>query len=589
MPVLQQIPINSYLASGSGTVFPYTFKLPNEESLKVFIDEVLQPSGYVISNVGNNAGGNVTFTVPPPADAVIRLERSIALERNTDYIEGGDLAAAVLDSDFDTLVMMVQELDATTLRAQGGSGTDAFGRRITNVGEPVDDSDAATKGWVESSETSAVALALGHANDAEASALAAAASALNASESEEVTAADVVATTAAKVLAEGYADAADASADAAAISETNAAAWAAAASGSASAAASSASAALASENAAEAAEIGADSAEGAASAAAIAAAGSAASAAISYGNVVSTIANFPGRNKIINGKLDIAQRGSSFGAVTSGQYTLDRWVHFKTGAAVGSVAQSTGVPSSEFQSSLLYDCTTADASVAAGDFVFLRQNLEGYNARDLIGRTFTLSFWVRSRKTGIHCVALGNSVADRTYVAEYTVNVSNTWEFKTITVTGGLITAGTWNWTTGLGLTVTFTLMAGSTFFTTANAWQTGNYLSTSNQVNCVDSVAESFRITGVQLEVGAVASPFEHRSYQQELAMCQRYFYAVSMFVPGSAGYTVTCPRKVSMRVAPTYSGGGAGFATTGNSAESAVIGQTGGAVQALQLNSEL
>ncbi|MDO9100510.1 MAG: hypothetical protein Q7V53_07240 [Caldisericota bacterium] len=264
MPVLQQIPINEYTASGSGTVFPYTFKVPDEESLKVFIDEVLQPSGYVISDIDNNLGGNVTFTVPPPEDSIVRLERSIALVRETDYIEGGPLPAAVLDGDFDRLVMMVQELDATTLRAQGGSGTDAFGRRITNVGTPIDPTDAVTKGWAETTGGSFVADALVHRNAAEDardlaedqaesaidSASAATAAMVGASGFRELTEdfADAAAVSAAAALASEVA--ATASEAAAAVSETNAAASEAAVAASAAEAALSETNAVASEVAA---------------------------------------------------------------------------------------------------------------------------------------------------------------------------------------------------------------------------------------------------------------------------------------------------------------------------------------------------
>lgn len=231
------------------------------------------------------------------------------------------------------------------------------------------------------------------------------------------------------------------------------------------------------------------------------------------------------RNKIINGKMDIAQRGTSFAAIASGAYSLDRWVQFNTTAAVYTVSQQPDAPSdNEFQNSLRVAITTADASIAAGDQVALRQWIEGYNARDLIGKTFTLSFWVRSSKTGTHCVALKNSGNDRTFVFEYTVSAANTWEKKTLTLNSGLITAGTWNWTNGQGLALDFTLAAGSTFQTTASAWQTGNFLATSNQVNCLDTVGNIFAITGVQLEVGSVATPFEHRPYGTELALCQRY-----------------------------------------------------------------
>jgi len=274
----------------------------------------------------------------------------------------------------------------------------------------------------------------------------------------------------------------------------------------------------------------------------------------------------PFRNRIMNGKMDISQRGTSFAAASG--YTLDRWLYQSGGTAgVSTVSQQADVPSSnEFQTSLRIAVTTADAVQDAGDFVILTHRVEGYGVRDLIGRTFTLSFWVRSAKTGTHCVSLRNSVADRSYLIEYTVSAANTWEFKTVTVSGGLITAGTWNWNIGIGLSVDFALMAGSTHRTTAGAWQTGAFLGTANQVNVMDTIGNIFAITGVQLEVGAVATPFEHRPFGAELALCQRYAVQGVINVSGrmgsgnNGGGTVTFP--VQMRIAPTitYVSGGSG-----------------------------
>lgn len=262
------------------------------------------------------------------------------------------------------------------------------------------------------------------------------------------------------------------------------------------------------------------------------------------------------RNKIINGKMEIAQRGTSFPAIAALTYTLDRYFVAFGGAAVATVSQQTDVPSSnEFQNSLRVSITTADASIAASDFGVLSQHIEGYNVRDLIGRDFTLSFRVRSSKTGIHCVAVRNSVNDRSYVMEYTVNAANTWETKTVTVPGGLITAGTWNWTNGVGLNVNWVLAAGTTRQTTAGAWQTGDFIATANQVNCLDTVGNIFAITGVQLEAGSIATPFEHRPYGTELALCQRY-YEIGRY--GQAGYsswgtTFNRPFVVGKRATPT------------------------------------
>ena len=231
------------------------------------------------------------------------------------------------------------------------------------------------------------------------------------------------------------------------------------------------------------------------------------------------------RNRIINGDMRIGQRGTSFVAIANNTYSLDRWTWGQAGAMVCTVTQSTDVPNNTFQSSYKVDVTTADTSIAVGDFAFVSQKIEGFNVRDLIGTTFTLSFWVKSPKTGVHCVSLVNAGNNRSYIKEYTIAAVNTWEYKTLTIDGGLITSGTWDWTNGEGLEISFCLASGSTFQTTSNAWQTGDFLATANQVNVVDNTANDFFLTGVQLEPGTVATPFERRSYGQELALAYRYF----------------------------------------------------------------
>lgn len=265
------------------------------------------------------------------------------------------------------------------------------------------------------------------------------------------------------------------------------------------------------------------------------------------------------RNKIINGKMDVAQRGTSFAAIGNA-YSLDRWSRFSNTTSVSTVSQQSDVPSNnEFQSSLRSAVTTADASIAAGESESIFQLIEGYNVRDLIGKTFTLSFWVRSSKTGVHCAAFVNSGVDRSYVVEYTVNAANTWEQKSVTVSGGLITAGTWNWTNGIGLRVVFTLAAGSTSHTTAGAWQTGNFVATANQVNCLDTIGNIFAITGVQLEVGSVATPFEHRPYGLELQLARRYGRPMPSGVLGQAFSASTSGHSMyldtPMRATPNFS----------------------------------
>lgn len=233
------------------------------------------------------------------------------------------------------------------------------------------------------------------------------------------------------------------------------------------------------------------------------------------------------RNKIINGKMEITQRGNSFsfGPGTSG-FGADRWaVSNGTSGTVGSSLLSTVPPSGEFLQSLGLTPTIADVGIAAGEYFQVYQRIEGFNIKDLIGRTFTVSFWVRSSKTGIHCMALNND-GDRSLIKEYTVNVANVWEYKSIPILNGLITAGTWNYTNGRGLTLAFALAAGTTYQTTPDTWNVGGFIATASQVNCLDNIANTFCLTGVQLEVGTVATPFEHRLYGLELAMCQRYYY---------------------------------------------------------------
>ena len=238
------------------------------------------------------------------------------------------------------------------------------------------------------------------------------------------------------------------------------------------------------------------------------------------------------RNKIINGSMEIAQRGTSFTVNTGfgANYTLDRYSRIAVTSAVVTVTQSSDGPASEPTLPYSLRCTvaTADPTVTASELWTLLQKIEGYSARDLIGKTFTLSFWARSAKVGTHCVAFYNNdypSADRYYVAEYNISVANTWEYKEITIIGGLITAGTWDWTNGSGLTVGWTLYCGTTRQGVAGSWQSGWALATSSQVNVLDTIGNIFAITGVQLEVGNTPTPFEHRPFGVELGMCQRYY----------------------------------------------------------------
>jgi hypothetical protein len=266
-----------------------------------------------------------------------------------------------------------------------------------------------------------------------------------------------------------------------------------------------------------------------------------------------------GRNKIINGKMEISQRGTSFSMVGNGGggYLLDRYRWISVGSTtVCTVSQQADAPtSSGFTSSMRVTVDTADASVAANDLAYIDQLIEGYNSSDLIGRNFTVSFWVRSPKVGVHCVFVSATNANRTCVREYTVNVANTWEYKTVTFTADT-QPGVWNTTNGIGLQVGWSLIAGSDWQAANGVWNTATTRATANQVNCLDAVGNIFGITGIQLEAGNIATPFEHRSYGLELTLCQRYYYKTTGDLFGAnyaTGFVYSCRFPVTMRSAPT------------------------------------
>lgn len=237
------------------------------------------------------------------------------------------------------------------------------------------------------------------------------------------------------------------------------------------------------------------------------------------------------KNAIICGDASInpCQRGTSFAAIASGAYGPDRWKYLATGTMVHTFSKNANAPTVAEAGVLathcyLLDCTTADGAMAAGDFCLLTQEIEGYNYLPLAQKSMTLSFWHKHTLAGTYCVALRNSGTDRAYVAEYTQAVADTWEKATINISASP-SAGTWDYTTGVGLRVHFTLACGATAQTTAGTWQTGSFFATANQVNATASSAFNFRIALVQLESGDVATPFEGRTFETEYALCRRYY----------------------------------------------------------------
>ena len=243
------------------------------------------------------------------------------------------------------------------------------------------------------------------------------------------------------------------------------------------------------------------------------------------------------RNLIINGAMQVAQRGTAATTVSgAGVYdTIDRLKLWESTDGAYTSEQSTEAPD-EFSNSVKLAVTTADTSLAATQYACIAQVIEAQNVQHLAygtnaAKTLTISFYVRSNKTGTYCFMLNkNDSTQYHYVKEFTINSADTWERKTITIapdsnikaSGGAIVNDN-----GIGLRCFIGLAWGSTYNGgTDDVWSSNtNHYATSNQVNWMDSTSNNFYFTGFQVEVGENASDFEHRSFGEELSLCQRYF----------------------------------------------------------------
>ena len=278
------------------------------------------------------------------------------------------------------------------------------------------------------------------------------------------------------------------------------------------------------------------------------------------------------RNLIINGAMQVAQRGTSVTGVTSSGYrTCDRFVVSMLTLGTWTISQSTDAPEG-FANSLKLDCTTADASPAAGDYLFIDQRIEGQNLQMLKKGTsnalpLTLSFWVKSSKTGDFQVNLNDIDNTRIISSVVTINATSTWEQKTITFDGD--TTGTLGNDNDTSLRVEMWFDAGSNWTSgaTATAWESlvsadraaGTTLALGN------STSNELYITGVQLEVGDTATPFEHEPYSVTLQKCQRYYqiwgakgkdyHAKPMWIYNSTQAATAIDLPQDMRAAPSFS----------------------------------
>jgi hypothetical protein len=259
------------------------------------------------------------------------------------------------------------------------------------------------------------------------------------------------------------------------------------------------------------------------------------------------------RNRIINGAMVIDQRNAG-AAVTINNanptlYPVDRFSgSFFAASGAMTLQRNTDAPAG-FVNSVVATVTTANASLGGTETVRLEQRVEGFNVADLgwgtaNAKTVTLSFWAKSSLTGTFGGTVRNSGTggNRIYIFNYSISAANTWEYKTITIAGD--TSGTWLTNNGIGLIIQWSLGAGADRVGTAGSWGSTFLTGATGQTQVIGTSGATWRVTGVQFEVGTQATSFEYRQYQQELALCQRYYVKAKS---DSTGYTFGPANMVS------------------------------------------
>jgi hypothetical protein len=276
------------------------------------------------------------------------------------------------------------------------------------------------------------------------------------------------------------------------------------------------------------------------------------------------------RNRIINGDMRIDQRNGgtsvAWAANTAG-YTVDRFKQTQNGAVASTIQQTTDVPAAQgFTSSLSRIITTAEPAVASGNktcgYYYM---LEGYNVSDFLWGTasakpITISFWVKSSVTGTFSFSVMNTTFTRSYNSSYSISSANTWEKKTFTVPGDT-GATAIDKTNGNGIQLVFDLGFSSIYeSSTANTWQGSISYALAGCVKLSSTLGATFYLTGLQLESGSTATPFETRFIGNELAMCQRYYEFCNYlsnrtYLPSSGAIRQFTQFKVTKRAVPSPS----------------------------------
>ena len=290
----------------------------------------------------------------------------------------------------------------------------------------------------------------------------------------------------------------------------------------------------------------------------------------STGQTIGASSSATMKNRIINGGMVIDQRNNGASVTpVNGQYLVDRWVAYLTQTSKFTAQQNAGpvTPPAGFTNYLGITSLSA-YSVLSTDQFQIGQAIEGFNFSDLAwgtanAKTVTLSFWVYSSLTGAFGGSIRNDSTNRSYCFSYTISSANTWTQISVTIAGD--TSGTWLTNNGRGFLIVWGLGSGSTLTTTAGSWQTGNFVQPTGSVSVVGTSGATFYLTGVQLEVGTVASSFDYRDYGRELILCQRYYeygnFRIDGYGSSSVRLSTTYGYKVNKRINPTVTFTGTGF----------------------------
>lgn len=267
-----------------------------------------------------------------------------------------------------------------------------------------------------------------------------------------------------------------------------------------------------------------------------------------------------GINAIHNSVHDVWQRGDGPFSISSSSgviLTADRWRAANGGSGIMSVTRGTGgssVPTLAqvgvlVTGSLVVTCTSVDTAVAAGDFAYIEQIVEGYDYRQIAQKPTTISFWMNTNKSGTYCVSFQNTANDRGFVAEVPVTTVGAWQKKIINIPEHP-SAGTWNYSSGVGLRAKFMLMAGANFQMTPGAWSSSGGLATVNQVNFFSSASNTLLLSAFKLEEGNEATPITNIAFADELNHCKRHFEIIDNLAIGIAISTSSARVDLMMQV---------------------------------------